>query len=407
VKEGGMNAFLSYEWAGIIIALLILLIGYGIFSFGRHRKRRGLKWGVMIFGCLILLVSTALLYGSVHHVYQIVRANQKYPPPGKLYDVGGFKMHILAEGENVETEKGRTPTIIFIAGGYTPGHWLWHVHKAIARETRSILFDRAGTGWSQRSPFPRHVKRDVEELKMLLEAAAEKGPYILVGHSWGGFFANNFAFHYPGDVAGLVLFEATPPSSTWGLGVKGMKLQSDYSRLSAVLNLFSLGRLLPSLDRKDSRDPDSPNFTLKPLREIWELVKINVIRSRARWAYAESQRAAIKHPELQVQEEGALGEIPMFAIYRENMNSDFDDLPEAERRKIKAQTMKWLKLTEQEFDELMRSGNESVRAVPRLSRRGELIYPPQGSTHYFPYEFPDYCLEKIREMIALVMRKPG
>jgi len=50
--------------------------------------------------------------------------------------------------------------------------------------------------------------------------------------------------------------------------------------------------------------------------------------------------------------------------------------------------------------------NESVKSVLRLSKRGELIYPPQGSTHEFPYEFPDYCLEKIREMIALVMKKP-
>ena len=401
-----MNAFLSYEWAGIVIALLILLIGFGIFSFGRHRKRRGLKWGVMVFGCLILLVSTALLCGSVYHVYQIARANQKYPPPGKLYDVGGFKMHILAEGENVETEKGRTPTIIFIPGGYSPGHGLWHLHKAMARETRSILFDRAGTGWSQRSPFPRHVKRDVEELKMLLEAASEKGPYILVGHSWGGIFANNYALHYRGDVAGLVLFEATPPAYIWGLGARLAKLHSDYLKLSAVLNLFSLGRFLPSLDRKGSRDPDSPNFIFKPLREIWELYKINGIRSRNCWAYAESLRAAIKHPELQVQEEGALGEIPMFAIYRENMNADIDDLPEAERQKVKAQDMKWLKLTEQEYDEMMRSWNESAKAVPRLSKRGELIYPPQGSTHEFPYEFPDYCLEKIREMISLVMQKP-
>ena len=96
----------------------------------------------------------------------------------------------------------------------------------------------------------------------------------------------------------------------------------------------------------------------------------------------------------------------MFAIYRENMNSDIDDLPEAEKQKMKEQSMKLFKVTEQEYDEMMRSVNESVKAVPKLSKRGELMYPPEGSTHQFPYEFPEFCLEKIREMIALVMQKP-
>ena len=401
-----MDAFLSYEWAGIVIALLILLIGYGIFSFGRKRQRKGLKWGVMIFASLILLVSLALLIGASFHVYQIMQADQKYPAPGELYEVDGFKMHIMVEGENRETEEGRTPTIIFIPGGYSQGLGLWHLHKAMAKETRSVLFDRAGTGWSQRSPFPRHVKRDAQELNMLLEAAGEKGPFILVGHSWGGFFANNYALHNHDDVVGLVLFEATPPESIVGPAARGLTMFSDYLRLSAALNLFSLTRFLPSLGGEGSTDPDSPNFIYKPLREIWKMAEAHEHKARSGWAAAASFRAMVKNPELQVQSEEALGNIPMFAIYRENMNSDIDDLPEAEKQKMKEQSMKLFKVTEQEYDEMMRSVNESVKAVPKLSKRGELMYPPEGSTHQFPYEFPEFCLEKIREMIALVMQKP-
>jgi hypothetical protein len=100
-------------------------------------------------GCIILLVFIVLLGGSVYHVYQVIRLGQKYPPPGEIYDVDGIKMHIWAEGTNVEDDDGQlSPTVIFIPGSYSPGIYLWHLHKEIAKETRSILFDRAGTGWS-------------------------------------------------------------------------------------------------------------------------------------------------------------------------------------------------------------------------------------------------------------------
>ena len=110
-----------------------------------------------------------------------------------------------------------------------------------------------------------------------------------------------------------------------------------------------------------------------------------------------------KNPEIQVQDENALGDIPMFAIYRENMNSEMENLTEEEKQMAKEQAMKMLKVTEQEYEEMMASIQKSVEKVPKLSRKGVLIYPPEGSTHQFPYEFPEFCVEKIREMIALVM----
>jgi len=400
-----MDAFLSYDWAGVVIALVLLLIGFGIFFLGLRRKRKGLKWSVLIFGCLIVLISLILLAGSVYHVLRVIKAAQKFPPPGELYEVDGFKMHIMAEGKNAETEEGVTPTILFIPGGYSQGLALWHLHKSIAKETRSIIFDRAGTGWSQRSPFPRHVKRDVQELRLLLDAAGEKGPFILVGHSWGGFFANNYALNYHDDVAGLVLFEASPPESVVEPGSKGLELFARYMKMKAALDLFTLSRFLPPIGGEEAMDPDSPDFLYKPLREVWEMAGANELRVRGSWAAAASFEAMLDNPELQVQTEGALGDIPMFAIYRENMNSEIDDLPEAERQEIREQSMKMFDLSEQEYEAMMESISASVQQVPLLSERGELMRPPEGSSHQFPYEFPEFCLEKIREMIALVMRE--
>jgi pimeloyl-ACP methyl ester carboxylesterase len=49
------------------------------------------------------------------------------------------------------------------------------------------------------------------ELKAILEAAGEDGPYILVGHAFGGVYLRIFAGQYPEDVAGMVLIESGHP----------------------------------------------------------------------------------------------------------------------------------------------------------------------------------------------------
>ena len=42
----------------------------------------------------------------------------------------------------------------------------------------------------------------------LLSAAGESGPYVLVGHSYGGLIVRLYASTYPKEVSGLVLVDA-------------------------------------------------------------------------------------------------------------------------------------------------------------------------------------------------------
>jgi hypothetical protein len=171
-----MDAFLSHDWAGIVIALVVGLVGFGVFSLGGKRDGKILRWGLPGIGGLVLVVGVVLLGGSLIHVSKIASLSRKYPPPGRLVDVGGGRvMHSMAEGENRITESGRrTPTVIFIGGGYSEGLTLHHLYKALARDTRAIIFDRAGTGWSDWSAEPRTVRNDVEDLVRLLAAAGEE-----------------------------------------------------------------------------------------------------------------------------------------------------------------------------------------------------------------------------------------
>ena len=69
-------------------------------------------------------------------------------------------------------------------------------------------YDRAGMGWSEASPYPRTARQFAKELHTLLANANEPGPYVLVGHSLGGYTVRVYAHDYPDEVSGLVLIDA-------------------------------------------------------------------------------------------------------------------------------------------------------------------------------------------------------
>lgn len=81
------------------------------------------------------------------------------------------------------------------------------VQPIVARVTQTCSYDRAGFGWSEAGPFPRTAGRIADELFQLLRRAVVPGPYVLVGHSYGGFVMQLLASRHPQDIAGLVLIE--------------------------------------------------------------------------------------------------------------------------------------------------------------------------------------------------------
>jgi pimeloyl-ACP methyl ester carboxylesterase len=54
---------------------------------------------------------------------------------------------------------------------------------------------------------PITPKKAVEDLHALLTAAKVSGPYVLVGHSYGGLIVRLYASTYPSEVVGLVLID--------------------------------------------------------------------------------------------------------------------------------------------------------------------------------------------------------
>ena len=84
------------------------------------------------------------------------------------------------------------------------------------------------------------------DLHTLLARAGERGPFVLAGHSAGGIYVLNFAHLYPEQVAGVVLLDSMPPTST-RRSTSWPAFYEMFRRASAVLpslSRFGVGRLM-------------------------------------------------------------------------------------------------------------------------------------------------------------------
>jgi pimeloyl-ACP methyl ester carboxylesterase len=127
-----------------------------------------------------------------------------FPAPGRLVDLGGWRLHLNCSGE----AKPSRPAVILEAGaGDFSVDWSL-VQPLVAESARVCSYDRAGAGWSDLGPRPRTMHQQVWELHALLAKAGEKPPFVLVGHSYGGWLVRLFAETYPADVSGMLLLDA-------------------------------------------------------------------------------------------------------------------------------------------------------------------------------------------------------
>jgi pimeloyl-ACP methyl ester carboxylesterase len=133
-----------------------------------------------------------------------------YPPPGRLVDIGGRKLHLNCTGQG-------SPTMILVAGGGAFSIDWALVQPKVAQTTRVCSYDQGGLGWSDSGPADETVEQTVSDLHALMSAAGEKPPYILVGASIAGIYIQAYQRAYPNEVAALVF---TNSSNHVGLQVK-------------------------------------------------------------------------------------------------------------------------------------------------------------------------------------------
>ncbi|MBZ0292126.1 MAG: alpha/beta hydrolase [Anaerolineae bacterium] len=197
-------------------------------------------WVRVVLLILALALTGMAVVGSIVQFRAVQGDRRRFPPSGSLIDVGGFKLHLMAEGE----ANGK-PTVILESGMAGLGI-LWHwVQTDLAQETRVITYDRAGFGWSEVSPNPRTAQDCARELHTALSNARITGPYVLAGWSYGGLVVRAFADLYPNEVAGLTLVDASHPDQWLHMPIPNSnRLLARAMRIQGELCRFAFGRVV-------------------------------------------------------------------------------------------------------------------------------------------------------------------
>ncbi|MEU8897004.1 alpha/beta hydrolase [Nocardia sp. NPDC048505] len=123
------------------------------------------------------------------------------PPLGQRYDLAERRLFLHRSGSG-------GPAVVFLPAAGAVGLDYLALHDRVAEFTTSVLYDRAGTGWSDPATLPRTATEVATELHALLRLADVPGPYVLVAHALGGAYAIRFAQLFPEQVAALVALDS-------------------------------------------------------------------------------------------------------------------------------------------------------------------------------------------------------
>jgi pimeloyl-ACP methyl ester carboxylesterase len=159
-----------------------------------------LKWGVRIVGGIVALVLLAAIVAAAREYFALREDRKRFPQQGQRLDVGGYSLNLYCTGEG-------SPTVILESGWSMPGIGWSYVQPEVARFARVCSYDRAGYGWSDEGPMPRTSDEIARELHTLLQKAAVNPPYVIVGHSLGGFIMRSYRGMYPNEIVGMVFVD--------------------------------------------------------------------------------------------------------------------------------------------------------------------------------------------------------
>lgn len=301
----------------------------------------------------------------------------------------GRTLHVVCMGQG-------SPTVIFTAGA---GDWslTWSkVQPAVAKVTRACAWDRAGFGLSSPPAEPQTVEGTTNDLDTALKAGRIAGPYVLVGHSLGGYESLIFADRRPANVAGMVLVDPSFPDQLTPLA-KAAPAQAAYMltlpnplgnqlrKCSAALKAGTLSKQGPDPDGC-FHPPWPPNYPpeLKAAldRGITAASAQTIAQAWETMLFYSSPDFLQRNSKLAVNPKRNYGAMPLIVLTRTQFQPPAD-FPANAKAEIPAEEAAWNK------------GHDDLAA---LSSRGINARVP-GTGHYLHDAKPQVVIDAIEQVV--------
>jgi pimeloyl-ACP methyl ester carboxylesterase len=309
----------------------------------------------------ILLTGLFLVLGLIAYLFvkESVTRNKyraEYPPPGQMVNLGSHAIHLYCVGTG-------SPTVVFESDLDQYGSLSWNsVQGEIGKYTRACSYDRAGIMWSEPGPRPRDGETIAAELKRVLENAGEAGPYILVGHAFGGAYVRIFAGQNPDEVCGMVLVESSHPDMLTRFAEYGVVPEIPDKNIRPLILLLSH---LGSPGRYKGNVYDLPP-------EIYDPVQAFLPESSMTWF---DEEVEIPNTLAQAGQYQYFGDVPLIVLATSRPSPSLGDLG-------------------QDLDD---SWLEMQRELLSLSQNSEIRIFEGG--HYPQIQSPDMVIEAIQDVL--------
>lgn len=264
-------------------------------------------------------------------------------PPGEFIDLETHRLHVSCSGEG--------PVTVLLEPGLGGSAFEWHlVQSKIAEHTLACVYDRAGYGWSDPSPFHGDVRRLASDANRMLEQVSDNNKLIVVGHSFGGFVVRMLAKLRPEQVIGMVLVDASHEDQLERMETPGK------TKILPSGNTFVIART---------------NIPENLPTEIGRKIEA-FLRMRKSYNATEREMRSFRESTTQIKQLSDSYSIPLTVIHR-GLNPMLSEKDGEERHKI------W---------------GELQHSLAKLSSRGEVIVAAK-SGHHVHIDEPELVIEAI------------
>lgn len=335
-----------------------------------QREKSLRRWVKRLFWSFVSLLALAAACGAAYEQISEHHDRQRFPQLGTSINVENFTLNLNCTGSS-------SPTVILESGLGIPAIGWQLVQPGIAKFARVCSYDRAGYGWSDSGPFPRTSREIAIELHSMLRNAHIAPPYVLVGHSFGGFNVRLFNLLYPSEAVGFVLVDSSQEDQESkmrrSIREENAKELRQLSRMQSVMGFlidFGIARAA------SARNPEAPSLPPN-LRE--ELTYLQLQKKCADAVL--SEQTSFDDSVDQVRGAGNLGSKPLIVLTA-GASVDIPEVPK------------------QDSDEFFAAWvGELQPRLAHLSTRSRQIVL-LNSHHLIPFEQPQAVVDAVHEVFA-------